>query len=239
MKKVIAMLALSLAVSITAYGDATLGDAIRKLVIDNGITLNDNTSCLDKLQNRRFIKDKKIISAAHRNGFLLINNKILDVDGTDMSPLINGIIKKCVADDKYLIVTGNMETILDEYGAYTDNKTFFITKSLSKNDMSENELYTCVIKGDKHIDYLWNASEIKQPSVYRARLYWAEGNEIIVSKLEKKSYDSWHEVNKGVSVLDADDGIIKEDFVINHLDKTIYMLADDYAGIRIKGIGGN
>ena len=220
----------------TAYA-STLKDALLTAMEKSGIEITDDETYADKLQNRRNIVYKNIVSTAIKNGFLVPKNGLINLDGTDFTPLTDAIAKKCLKNDDLRFICGSVTQLeKTEHPVFSDG-TFYITENMSREDLNQTDLYTCVINAKNEVLYVWKAGEIKKPCLYRATLYWAEDQKLIVKNLERKAFRFWMPEEKGFSEIPVKNICIDENFVLYNLDSTVYFLADSYGGIEIYGIG--
>ena len=241
MKKIIALLTLCLCiVTNTAYAK-TLVDITKVLLEKNGVEVTEDVSGINRLQNRRSLKNPAIISAAIKSGVIVAKKGIVIEDGTDFTPLTDALVKKYITDNQFKIVSGKQVDLLRNQNIIFNENTFFVTENQSVTDLNYTDVYTCIINRGNKAFYVWKATEVVQPTLYRGKLYWAEDGEIILSTLYRKGFDSWIKESKIDSLLSLDGSEvgISEDFIMKNLDKEIYIFADNYGGeIKVKGIFG-
>ncbi|MEE1043073.1 MAG: hypothetical protein UH854_03820 [Clostridia bacterium] len=234
MKKIIGILTVCMCFFNTCVCASSLCEMTQKAVDYFGIKLIDDISAIDKLQNRRSINNPSLISTAMSNDILIPRNGIVDENGSDYTPLINGLIQKYVNDNNCKFVTGTQVDL-------TRNKNIIINKntfSVINGEMNYTDLYTCVVDKDNVALFIWKATDIKQPSIYRVKLYWLENSELIVTELYRKEYDLWLKESKNQFYsLDASQVLINDEFVMKNLDKYVYVFCDNYGDkIIVKGI---
>lgn len=239
MKKIIVLLTLlifTFSINVSASGFVKLTE---KLLEIHNIEITDDLSGINRLQNRRNIKNPKVISAAIKSGVMVAKNGVVNEESTDFSSLTDGLIKKYVNDDSVKFVSGSREELVGNYNLVFYDKTVFVTENQSLDDINYTDIYTCIADSSDKIIFIWKAGNIIQPAVYKVKLYWLESAELYASEVYKKNYDSWIKENfkDNFAVLDASYISVDEDFVLKNLDKYIYVFADSYDGkIVVKGI---
>lgn len=240
MKKIISMLTacvclLSANVNVNAV---TLTEMTNKLMNYYKVEVGEDLSGIEKLQNRRNIQNPALISTAINNDILIAKDGLVNEKGTDYTPLTNGIIKRYINDSNYAFVSGGYVDLTRNKNILFNENTFFVTENLKESDLNYSDIYTCVTDRDNNAIFVWKFVDIIQPSVYRAKLYWAEDGELVVTDIYKREFDLWIKVNSGkFYALDSSDVSISQDFIINNLDRLIYVFADNYGEkIIVKGI---
>ena len=239
MKKTICIFCIFLAFFSVDVSASTLGEALKMVMERLEIEASDDTSYADTLQNRLKITEKSVISTAIKNKLLISKNNVINLDGTDFTPLINGIVYRTAADDRYKIITGTLYTLEKVNHVVFSDETVYVTPELSRDDLNRQDVYTCVVTSDNMAEYVWIASEFIQPSMYRAKLYWADDNIMIVTGLERKAFRFWIAENTvEYTEFDMTNVRVDKQFVLNNLDCTVYIFADYRNGKYITyGIG--
>lgn len=221
----------------TAYA-GTLKDVLLTVMERQGVEITDDETYVNKLQNRNNIVYKNIVSTAIKNGLLVAKNRLVDLDGNDFTPLTDAVSKKCLKDDDLRFVCGTIPELEKTEHPVFFGETFYVTENMSKDDLNQTDLYTCVVNAKNEVLYVWKAGEIKRPCLYRATLYWAEEGKLIVKNLERKAFRFWIAEESGYSEIPVKNNIcVDENFILYNLDSTVYFLADSYGGIEIYGIG--
>ena len=234
MKKIICVL-IACIFTFNGYAYAsTLSEMTEKVVNYLDIKVIDDVSAIDKLQNRRSINNPSLISTAINNGILIPTNGLVNEKGTDYTPLVNGLIKRYIKDNNYKFVTGTQVDLIR-------NKNVLINKNtlnVINGEMNYTDLYTCVVDKNNVALFVWKSTDIKQPSIYKVKLYWLEDKELIVSEFYRKEYDLWLKESKNqLYSLDVSQVNIDNEFVMKNLDKYVYVFCDNYGdNIIVKGI---
>ena len=119
-----------------------------------------------------------------------------------------------------------------------DKNTFFVTENSSVSDLNFKDVYTCVADKNNTAIFVWKSGEIVNPAVYKVKLYWIEKDEMIVTEVYKKEFDLWIKESKTqFYTLDCSQICVTEEFILNNLDKYVYIFADSYGeNITVKGI---
>ena len=114
------------------------------------------------------------------------------------------------------------------------NDTVFITKT----ELNYTDIYTCVVNKDNQAVFVWEAVDIRQPSLYKVKMYWIEDDELIVTQVYRKEYDQWiKESRDGFYSFDISQKDVGEKFIMDNLDQYVYVFADDYGDkVVVKGI---
>ena len=205
----------------------TLNDAIKMMMEVQKIEVKDSTIYADRLQNRNEISEKALISSAIENRVVIAENNVLNVNGSDFSPVTDAILRRVVSDIRYSVVSGNLETLEKINHVHFSDETIYLTPNFSRKDLDSETLYTCVIDGENRVNYVWIASEFRQPTIYRATLYWADENAMVVTKLERKAFRFWlMENTSSYTEFDTSNLKIDRQFILDNLDKTVYIFAD-------------
>ncbi len=234
MKKIICILTVCMCVLNTPVSGASLGDMTKRVMDCFKIEITDDTSGINKLQNRRSIKNPALISAAINNCVIIARDGLVDEAGTDYTPLTNGLIKKYINDDNYRFVSGRQVDLVRNKNIVFNDDTMLITDT----ELNYTDIYTCVVNKDNVAIFVWKAADVKQPSLYKLKMYWIEGDELVVTEVYRKEYNLWLKESKNefysfdVSLIN-----VNEEFIMKNLDKYIYVFADNYGGnIIIRGI---
>lgn len=210
-----------------------------KLLKYHNIEVTDDVSGINYLQNRRNIKNPEIISAAIKSGVIVAKNGIVNENGEDFSPVTDGLIKRYINDSNYIFISGSYENLKETYNLQFYDKTVYVTENQSVKDINNSDIYTCVVDSTNKVNFIWKAGEIIQPAIYKVKLYWLEGAQLYASQVYRKDYGLWERENidDNFTMLDASDISVSEGFILENLDKYIYIFADSYGGkIVIKGI---
>ena len=217
----------------------TLNDAIKMMMETQKIEVKDSTIYADRLQNRNEISEKSLISSAIENRVVIAKNNVLNVNGSDFSPVTDAVVRRVVSDIRYGVVSGNLSTLEKANHVHFSDETIYLTPNFSRKDLNSETLYTCVINADNGAEYVWVAGEFRQPSIYRARLYWADENAMVVTKLERKAFRFWMMENtSSYTEFDTNNLKIDRQFILDNLDQTVYIFADYRDGKYIAyGIG--
>ena len=234
MKKIICILTVCLCILNTSVSAASLEDMTKKVMDCFEIEITGDTSGINKLQNRRSIKNPALVSAAINNGIIVARDGLVNEAGKDYTPLINGLIKKYIKDDNYKFVSGKQVDLLRNKKVVFNDDTVFITEA----DLNYTDIYTCVADKDNVAIFVWKAADIKQPSLYRVKMYWMEEDELIVTEVYRREYDLWLKESKDEFYsFDVSQINLSEEFILKNLDKYIYVFADDYGeNVAVWGI---
>ena len=213
-------------------------DMTKKLVKYFNVQVTDDVSGINKLQNRKNLENPKLVSAAIKNGVIVAKNGLVNESGTDFTPLADGIIKRYISDDNYIFLSGTVKDLKANKSIKINNDTFCITTNGKIDDFSDSDIVTCVADKKGNILFMWKATDITAPALYKVKFYWAESGEIIVTNIYRKEYALWiDETTDSFRTLDGTQVGITKEFVMENLDKYIYVFADNYGGnIRVKGI---
>lgn len=217
---------------------ASLGGMTEKLVAYYKVEVSEDTSGINRLQNRLSIENPSLISTAINNGIIVARNGLVDEKGTDFTVLTDGLIKRYINDDNYKFVSGKQVNLLRNKNVKFNENTFFVTENSAETDLNYTEIYTCVVDKNNTALFVWKSSDVIQPAVYKVKFYWAEGSEMIVSEIYRKEFDLWlKESAEGFYSLDCSQVGISQSFIMENLDKYLYVYADSYGGnIVVKGI---
>ena len=182
-------------------------------------------------------ENTKLISAAIKNGIIVSRNGLVNENGTDFTPLTDGIIKRYINDDNYIFVTGTVEDLKTKNIIF-DKNTFYVTENGRQSDVKTAQICTCVADKDGKALFVWKPGEVVKPALYKVKLYWAEEGQLIVTEAYRKEYGVWINESTGSYIeLDSSQVGISKDFVMQNLDKYIYVFADNFDGsIKVKGI---
>ena len=237
MKKIISILTVCMLLCSVNVSAMDFTEMTEKLVEHFDVKVTDDVSGINKLQNRRNIKNPKLISAAIKSGIIVSRNGLVNETGTDFASLTDGIIKRYINDDNYIFVSGTLDDLKAKNMVF-DKNTFYITEKGRQSDIKTAQICTCVADKDGNVLFAWEAGEVVQPALYKAKLYWAEDGQLIVTELYRKEYSFWINENTGSYIeLDCSQVGISKDFVMQNLDKYIYVFADNFDGnIKVKGI---
>ena len=236
MKKIICIFTVCLCVISTSVRAASLEEMTKKVMDYFKIEVTEDVSGISKLQNRRSISNPELFSAAINNGIVIARNGLVNDKGTDYTPLINGLIKKYINNNSYRFVSGQQVDLLRNKNIEFTKSTVFVTDA----ELNYTDIYTCVANKDNEAVFVWKSTDIKQPELYRVKLYWAEDNELIVTQVYRKEYDQWLKESKDDFYSLYISGVnVSEAFIMENLDKYIYVFADGYGDkVVVKGIGG-
>lgn len=239
MKKLIGILAVWMCVFNLNVSASGLSDITQKLLEYYKIEVTDDVSGVSRLQNRRNLKNPQLISTAINNGIIVAKNGLVDEHGTDYTPITDGLIKRYINSNQHKFVSGKQVDLLRNQNISFTKDTFFVTPNQRADDLDYKDIYTCVTDRENRALFVWKAGEVIQPAIYRVKLYWLEGGELVVSEIYRKGYDSWIKESKTETLytLDASQISVSDNFVMNNLDKYVYVFADNYGGnIIVKGI---
>lgn len=239
MKKIITVLTFLIFALITNVSASGFMELTETLLKYHNIEATNDLSGISRLQNRRNLKNPEIISAAINGGVMVAKAGIVNEEGNDLSPLTDGLIKRYINDDSCLFVSGKREALIRSHNLAFFSKTVFVTENQSIEDINYNDVYTCITDKANRIMFIWKAGEIVQPSMYKVKLYWLENSELYASEVYRKGYGTWikESVDGTFAVFDASDVSISENFVLENLDKYVYIFADNYGGkVVVKGI---
>lgn len=238
MKKIIGILAVCILLCSVNVSAMNLSEMTEKLMEYHNIELSDDISGINKLQNRRNLKNPKLVSTAINNGIIVARKGLVNEEGTDFTPITDGIIKRYINDDNYRFLSGIQADLTRNQGVKFDTSTFFITENSNVSDLNYTDTYTCVVDKDNTALFVWKAGEVVKPAVYKVKLYWIEKDEMIVTEIYKKEFDLWIKESKAqFYTLDCSQIGVTEEFVLNNLDKYVYVFADSYGeNIKVKGI---
>lgn len=238
MKKLISLLTVCMCLLSINVNAASLTDMTEKLMDYFKVEVSEDVSGIDKLQNRRNIKNPALISAAINNDIIIAKNGLVNENGTDYTPLTDGLIKRYVNDNNYRFVSGIQVDLLRNKKVKFDENTFFVTENSEEADLNYTDIYTCVVDKNNTALFVWKAGDVVQPALYRVKMYWMEAGELIVTQIYRKEFDLWiKESRDQFYSLDSSQISVSQDFVLQNLDKYLYVFADNYGGnIVVKGI---
>ncbi len=238
MKRLISIMTVCICLFVTNVNAASLSDMTKKVMDYHKIEVENDFSGIDRLQNRRTVKNPVLISTAIKNGVLIAKNGLVNEDGTDYTPLINGLIKRYVNNSSYKFVSGMYVDLTRNKKIVFNDDTFFVTENSTQSDLNYKDLYTCIVNRENTALFVWSSTDIVQPAIYRAKLYWIEGSEMVVTNVYRKEFDLWLKENSGgFYTLDSSGINVSQDFILKNLDKYVYVFADNYGGkITVKGI---
>lgn len=234
MKKIICILTVCLCVLNTSVSAASLEDMTKKVMDYFKIEITGDTSGVNRLQNRRSIKNPALISAAINNDVIIARDGLVNEAGVDYTPLTNGLIKKYINNDNYRFVSGRQVDLKRNKNIVFNDGTVYITDT----ELNYTDIYTCVVDKDDKAIFVWKATDIKQPLLYRLKMYWIEEDELVVTEVYRKEYDLWLKESKNEFYsFDVSHVNVNEEFVMKNLDKYIYVFADNYEGkVVVRGI---
>ena len=237
MKKIISLLTVCLCFFNICVSAASLADMTEKIMNYYNEEITDDISGINKLQNRRNIHNPLLISSAVKSGVIITRNGLVNEDGTDYTPLINGLIKRYINNDNFRFVAGKKVDLLRNKNVVFDKNTFFVTENSSEDDLNYTDTYTCVTDRENKALFVWKAIDVVQPSIYRVKLYWLEADELVATEMYRKEFDLWIKKSGDFCSLDSSQISVSQDFIINNLDRYVYVFADDYGdNIVVKGI---
>lgn len=238
MKKIISIFILSMLICSTSVSAMDFTDMTKKLVNYFNVQVTDDVSGINKLQNRKNLKNPELISAAIKSGVIVAKEGLVNESGTDFTPLTDGIVKRYINDDNYIFLSGTVEELKVNKIIKTFKDTFYITKNGKQSDFDSADTVTCVVDKDGRVLFMWKATSITTPALYKVKLYWAEENELIATNVYRKEYGVWIDKTKGsFTTFDSSQVGITKEFVMNNLDEYIYIFADNQGeNIVIKGI---
>lgn len=239
MKKIIALLMLFTFVFGTNVNASAFVELTEKLLSHHNIEVTDDLSGINRLQNRMNIKNPALISTAIKSGVIVAKNGVVNENGADLSPLADGLIKRYIADNSVQFISGKREYLIRSRNLTFYGKTFYVTENQSVEDINYTDIYTCIADNSNRVLFIWKAGDIVQPAIYKVKLYWLEENELYASEVYRKEYNSWikESVDGSFAVMDASDVSVSESFILENLDKYVYVFADNYNGrVVVKGI---
>ena len=212
-------------------------DMTKKLMIHYNVGVTDDVSGINKLQNRKNLKNPKLISAAIKSGIIVAKDGIVNEKGTDFTPLTNGIIKRYINDDNYIFLSGTVEDLKANKNIKIDRDTFCITPNGKLSDISASDVATCVVDKNGKVIFIWKSADVTAPALYKVKFYWAEADELIATNVYRKEYVDWIDESKSTfRTFDISSVGVTKDFVMKNLDKYIYVFADN-CGETIKVMG--
>ena len=106
MKKIISVFIVCMLLCGINVGAMNFSDMTEKLVKYYKVEVTEDISGISKLQNRKNLKNPKLISAAIKNGIIVVKDGLVNEDGTDFTPLTDGIIKRYINNDNYIFLSG-------------------------------------------------------------------------------------------------------------------------------------
>lgn len=238
MKKIIGILAVCMMLCSVNVSAMNFTEMTEKLVKHYDVKVTDDVSGISKLQNRRNIKNPSLISAAINSGIIVARNGLVNENGTDFTPLTDGIIKRYIKDEKYKFVSGLKADLLRNQGVIFNKNTFFVTENSKESDLSYTDIYTCVVDKSNNALFVWKAGKVVKPAIYKVKLYWLEEDEMIVTDIYRKEFDLWIKESKNQFYsLDSSQIGLSQDFIMKNLDQYIYIFADSYGeNIKIWGV---
>ena len=237
MKKIISVFIVCMLLCGINVGAMNFSDMTEKHVKYYKVEVTEDISGISKLQNRKNLKNPKLISAAIKNGIIVVKDGLVNEDGTDFTPLTDGIIKRYINNDNYIFLSGTAAELKANKNIKMYEDAFFITVNGKLSDFSSSDIVTCVVDKSGKALFVWKGGNIISPSLYKVKLYWAEADELIATNVYRKEYGAWIDESKGLfTTFDSSRVGITKDFVMKNLDNYIYIFADNY-GEKIKIMG--
>ena len=238
MKRIISIFTVCMLLCNVNVSAMSLSEMTEKLMEYYKIELSEDTSAINKLQNRRNVKNPKLVSTAMNNGIIVARNGLVNENGTDFEVITDGLIRRYVNDENYKFLSGIKVDLLRNQGVKFDENTFFVTENSNEADIDFKNVYTCVVNRENTALFVWKSGDVVKPAVYRVKLYWVEKDEMIVSEIYRKEFDLWIRESKNqLYSLDCSQIAVSRDFIMENLDKYVYVFADSYGGnIKVKGI---
>lgn len=196
MKKVLAILIIliTLSQSVFALSIEQMSDKlVEKLNINKELT----TDVIKHYKDWRYIDNfyKISVATAIREGILLSNNKIISPKSEDISPIIKGLTYYGIKNPNYTIVS-SVYTLQSIGVAEVNLDTMVIIGNEigGMGLLTEGIYYNALVdKNDKAI-IVWKQNNIKIPTLLRGKLFFKEGNKLILTSLEKSTFDKWSNV---------------------------------------------
>lgn len=202
-----------------------------------GIAVEQDTQYAELLHNRRYIQDKQLVHTALKYGILAPDGYVLDMEGENLIPLLKGILKECLADGQMKVVTGGLRELERQQVAFSD-ETVYLTETFSRADLNDADLYTAVVNLQEQAVYVWKAQPgLMHPAIYRGTAYWLEDGTLLLKNAQRRHFTYWYGLEGAYTAADASAlGLTAAEFTAKYMDKTVYMVIDDYSGLAVKAL---
>lgn len=222
MKKFVLLCACIMCMTVTVQAK-TVRTATEEALEFFKIQQSENSAAIRKCRNYASIAEDDVLLAqtALDAGILVLKNGVLNMDSEDLTPIINGITSYGIKSGEYKVVTAVYQNGEIDKAPVTD-ETFLLSPIASGNE------YTALIKNNK-CAAVFEPGDIKNPVLYKGRLYIADGNDICFDNVQRYSLGKWINVDtKGRLMIGQTVGfsVSADDINANYLDKTVYFYAD-------------
>ena len=243
-KKALAVLIIiiTLSQSVFALNIEQMSDVlVEKLNINRELT----TDVIKQYKDWRYIDDfyRIPVATALREGIIIPNNKIISPQSDDISPILKGLMYYGLKNPNYSIVSSAyaMQSI---GGATVDIDTIVIVgnECATFGFLTEGIFYNAIVDKNNKAIVVWKQKDVKIPTVLRGKLFLKEGSKLILTSLEKSSFDKWTNVANGkyievelgnVNVIQGKRFIYDDELNSNFLDGYVYILGD-YTSDNVK-----
>lgn len=213
---------------------------VEKLNINRELTID----VIKHYKDWRYVDDfyKTSVATALRDGILIPNNKIISPKSEDISPIIKGLTYYGIKNKNYNIVS-SVYTMQSIGGATVDIDTMVIVGNECANlgFLTEGTFYNALVDKNNKAVVVWKQNNVKIPTLLRGKLFLKEGSKLILTSLEKPTFDKWTNVtNKkyievelgNVDVMQDKRVVYNDELNSNFLDGFVYILGD-YTGDNV------
>lgn len=220
MKKLTVLIIMLLCLTISAEAK-TVREAAKEAVDFFGVEQGAFPDAYKKCKNYRTIAEDDIALASDAIGFglLIPQNGVLNMDSEDLTPIIDGITSYGIKSG-YKVVTEKFTNGEFDKAPVSDNT--FVLEPLEKE-----KVYTALIKNNVCVAAV-PTGEVKKPTLYKARLYVADGNFVSFVDVMRYSLGKWMDAGCGDNLMFCEmyGTNISADVLNNYMDKTVYFYAD-------------
>jgi len=180
---------------------------------------------------------KVSVATALREGILIPNNKIISPKSEDISTIIKGLTYYGIKNPNYKIVSSfyNFQSI---NGAIVDADTMVIkgNELVNVGVLTDTRLYNAIMDKNNKAIIVWEQNIIKVPTLLRGKMFFKEGDKLILTSLEKSTFDRWDniadqkyievELGYDINVTQNKRIIYNDELNSNFLDGLVYILGD-------------
>ncbi len=196
MKKVFAIFIILITISQSVFA-LSIEQMSDKLVEKLNINRELTTDVIKHYKDWRYIDNfyKISVATAIREGILLPNNKIISPKSEDISPIIKGLTYYGIKNPNYNIVS-SVYTLQSIGVAEVNLDTIVIIGNEigGMGLLTEGIYYNAIVDKNDKATIVWKQNNIKIPTLLRGKLFFKEGNKLILTSLEKSTFGSWSNV---------------------------------------------
>jgi len=241
---VVVAIIITLSQSVFALSIEQMSD---KLVEKLNINKELSTDVIKHYKDWRYVDNfyKLSVATAIREGILIPNNKIISPKSEDISQIIKGLTYYGIKNPNYNIIS-SVYTLQSIGVAEVNLDTMVIIGNEigGMGLLTEGIYYNAIVdKNDKAI-IVWKQNNIKIPTLLRGKLFFKEGSKLILTSLEKSTFNSWSNVANqkyidvelgNINVTQNKRIIYDDELTSNFLDGFVYILGD-YNGDNVKSL---